>query len=487
MLENKDIFTKKFHIDLNKSIRQGIFPGNLKLADVTPVYKKGDRFDKSNYRPISTLPAASKIFERLLLKQINNFMDPILSVYQCGFRKNMSAQNCLLYMVEKWKRCLDNKGSCGVLLTDLSKAFDCLKHDLLIAKLNAYGFDHKALKLIYSYLTKRFQRVKVNSSYSSWFEILFGVPQGSILGPNLFNIDLIDLFLFCIESFMANYADDNSPFVCDDDYLSVNAKLTKDSEILLDWFANNWFRANPDKFHFVSSAFNAENVLTIQNYKITSTKCEKLLGVKIDFELSFDDHVSSLCKKASNKLHALARISYLMSIEQRSKIMKAFIYSQFGYCPLVWMFHSRKLNNRINNIHERALRIVYGDHSSTFQTLLQKDKSVTIHTRNIQTLGIELYKIFNNLAPQIMHEILPLRTNLRYPTRAVFESRNIHTVSYGIRSLAHLGPKIWDIIPQSIKDCTSLQDFKSKIKKWTPNECPCKLCIPYIKDLGFLK
>ena len=137
----------------------------------------------------------------------------------------MSAQNALLFMLEKWKCCLDNKGSTGVLLTDLSKAFDCLRHDLLIAKLSAYGFDHNSIKLLHSYLTDRLQRVRVNSNYSSWFEILFGVPQGSILGPLIFNIYLCDYFIFCIDSNISNYADDNSPFSCDKDIKSVMAHL----------------------------------------------------------------------------------------------------------------------------------------------------------------------------------------------------------------------------------------------------------------------
>ena len=124
----------------------------------------------------------------------------------------MSVQNCLLFMLEKSKKCLDEKGSAGILLTDLPKAFYCLIHDLFIANLNAYGFDYNSIKLLYNYLTGRFQRVRINSNYSSWSKILFGVPQGSILGPLLFNIYLSDLFLFCENSNIVNYADDNSPF-----------------------------------------------------------------------------------------------------------------------------------------------------------------------------------------------------------------------------------------------------------------------------------
>ena len=159
-------------------------------------------------------------------------MDPKLSIYQCGLRKN-SAQNCILFLLAKWRKCV---GSSRVLLTDLSKAFDCLVHDLLIAKLNAYGFDYSSLKLIYNYLTDRLQRVKVNSSYSSCSKIIYGVPQESILGPLLFNIYLNELFMsynanISNISNIANYADTSS-FSCSKDIDSVITQLEGDSKIL---------------------------------------------------------------------------------------------------------------------------------------------------------------------------------------------------------------------------------------------------------------
>ena len=141
------------------------------------------------------MPVISKIFEKLISKQITNFMEPLFSKYQCGFRRCFSAQDCLLTMLEKWKSAVDKGKIFGILMTDLSKAFDCLSHKLIIAKLNAYGFSLPALKLMQSYLTERKQRTKINEAYSSWEEILFGVPRGSILGPILFNIFLSDLFL----------------------------------------------------------------------------------------------------------------------------------------------------------------------------------------------------------------------------------------------------------------------------------------------------
>ena len=166
--------------------------------------------------------------------------------------------------------------------------------------------------------------------------------------------------------------------------------------------------------------------------------------------------------------------------------MKSFILSQFGYCPLVWMFHSRKLNNRINCIHERALRIVYKDTKSSFTELLQIDNSFTIHERNIQTLGIELYKVAYGLSPKIMNLVLPLNASSNYPRQNVFASRNVKTVSYGTETISHLGPIVWSMMPENIKNY-SLSKFTKKIRRWKPDKCPCRLCKLYIKDIGFIK
>ena len=166
--------------------------------------------------------------------------------------------------------------------------------------------------------------------------------------------------------------------------------------------------------------------------------------------------------------------------------MNTFITSHFGYCPLVWMFCSRMLNKRINKIHKRALRLVYKDYQSSFQELLTKNQSFTIHEQNIQTLAIELYKVVNNISPEIMKFIFPLKNELRYSNENIFNTTNIRTVSWGTESLRHIGPKIWKIIPDNIKKLETLNLFKKEIRKWKPINCPCRLCKIFVSGVGFL-
>ena len=155
-----DYFAEYFYENINQCISKSIFPSDLKLADVTPVYKKKWKNSKDNYRPVSILSNISKIYKRCIYDQIQLFFISLLSKYQCRFHRGYNAQHCLITLIEKWKKSVDNGGAFGALLTDLSKAFDCLPHELLIAKLDAYGFDKSSLKLLHSYLSNRKKETK---------------------------------------------------------------------------------------------------------------------------------------------------------------------------------------------------------------------------------------------------------------------------------------------------------------------------------------
>ena len=175
--------------------------------------KKGNRSDKDTYRPDSILPNLSKIFESCLCKQIFTFFEDILSKYQYGFRKEHKAQRCLLTLTEKCKQSVDHGKAFGALLTYLSKAFDCLPHSLFIAKLKAYGFGNNSLNLVNDYLSHHFKNTKIGKEHSSWKEIILCVPQGFILGTLFFNIHLCDVFFIIGKFDIANFADDNTPYV----------------------------------------------------------------------------------------------------------------------------------------------------------------------------------------------------------------------------------------------------------------------------------
>ena len=187
----------------------------------------------------------------------------------------------------------DRNGTCAALLTDLSKAFDWLPHDLLIAKLHAYGCDLPSLKLLNCYLRNRCQRVKINNFYSSWAEILFGVPQGSILGPILFNIFLSDLFLFIKNKGLVSYADDTTPYETEVNSAYIIRNLEVLGNTLLNWFKDYSMKANPGKYHLFLSGNNSSKI-TNGNETVSSSKCEKLLGIKIDSHLNFKEHIESL-------------------------------------------------------------------------------------------------------------------------------------------------------------------------------------------------
>ena len=420
------------------------------------------------------------------------YVEKFLSPYLFGYRRGHSTQQCLLVMTEMWKKALDEKQVAGAILTDLSKAFDCLSHDLLIAKLEAYGFEKSALKFIYNYLKDRKQRTKVNGSYSSWKELICGVPQGSILGPLLFNIFINDIFYFLEKANIANYADDNSTYTVEKNVLDLLKKLESETSAVLNWFKINEMKSNSDKCHLMvanakNRTYTSRSFIYLDNEFLENEDSVTLLGMKIDKDLNFNDHVTNLVKKGNQKLHALMRISKFLSEDKLKLIMRTFIESQFNYCPLVWMCHSRVLNNKINRLHERALRVVYKNSDMTFQELLKRDDSFTIHDRNLQKLALEMYKVKHNLSPLPMQELFQqVKNSQNLRNNKDFEVPKVRTVNNGIETIRYRGPITWDLVPDNIKQSNSLSEFKGKIKHWKPEGCTCRFCKIYITNLGFL-
>ena len=249
----------------------------------------------------------------------------------------------------------------------------------------------------------------------------------------------------------------------------------------------NFHKGNADKCHLITSSKTPVGI-EVANMTIMSEEKIKLLGIHIDNRLNFDYHISQLCKKAGKKLHALTRVFKYMDISQRKLIANAFMMSQFSYRPLIWMFHSRAMEHRINRIHERTLRLIYpNQHQLTFKELLEKNKTVSIHQRNLQTLENEIYKAKNKISPEVVNSLLEF-TNKNYNLRnaSILKRNRYFTVHHGSENLVSLALKIWKLVPDSIREMKTLSIFKNKIKDWTTDKCPCRLCKNYIGQVGFI-
>ena len=333
------------------------------------MFKKEDELNKENYRLVNILSHASKIFERIVLNQINVFFESRFSSLLAGFRKNHNTQNAFLNMIEKWKHAPDKGRKAATIFMDLSRAFDILNHNLLFAKPNAYGFSFYAIKFIQSYLSERFQMVNINSNFSEWCKILLGVPQGSILGPLLFNI-LFNIFYFIQDVYICNVTDDNSLYSIEDNFKEVKTMLKKNFELLQGWFHENRMVLNPGKCHYLIINKHITNESIGLGEKTLHAEAEQqLLGIIIDKDLNFQSHTRSIINQ---KLSGLIGVAPLMTDFNKKVIFNSFIKGQFNYCPLLWMFSTRAVNHKINRLHERGLRALLNDETSTFNDMLSK-------------------------------------------------------------------------------------------------------------------
>ena len=229
-----------------------VFQKMLKLLLLNQHIKKKADLIKTNYRPVSILNSFSRIYKCFINDKLLNHVDDTLSDFVSTYRSKYSSSHMILRLIEEWKEKLDKGFFPGVVLTDLSKAFDCIPHNLLIAKVNAFAFDRNSLMFFYSYLKRRIQCVKVNNIQNTFQTLLSGGPQRSILGPLLFKIFINDFIGFTKKSSLYNFADDNTMTAFEKDIMLLKATLQNEAEIAIQWFKNNFIFVNPGKFQVMA-------------------------------------------------------------------------------------------------------------------------------------------------------------------------------------------------------------------------------------------
>ena len=456
---------------INTSIEHNSFPDTLKKAEIGPVYKKDDRLVKNNYRPVSVLTGISKVFEYLMNDQLLEHFVNIFNALLSAYRKGYSCQSVLLKLIEDAKSKIDLGMLVGLLLQDLSKAFDCLPHGLLIAKLHAYGLSISACKLIASYLCDRKQRVKISSYKSEWEDLLKGVPQGSVLGPLLFNIFINDLFFFMERCNLNNFADDNSLSSWSYSLNEVICNLEHDSNICIEWYKSNGMEAEPSKFQFIVLSPIPLSTIKINVYRnivVESKSVVKALGVNIDCQLNFEFHTQKLCSSASRQLNAFARLAKHLNLEAKRLLFLCFLMSNFEYCPIVWHFCGKGNNDKMENIQKRALKIVFSDFDAEYEDLLQKFGTTTVFQRRINRIVTEVYKIINNISPSYLNSLFEIKKTpygLKDPLR--IEQPRKKKTTFGLRSINYVGSKLWNELPLHIKKSSDVVEFKRALKDWS--------------------
>lgn len=337
---------------INMCIKKGIYPDCLKLTKVIPVFKKGSKDELNNYRPISLIPVISKIIEYLLRKQLYEFFESnkIFIENQYGFRSGRSTVAASINLIESIIDGFEKGEVIGTTFCDLTKAFDCVEHTILIQKLKLYGIGEMSLELIKGYLTNRYQKTFYGGEYSESKEITCGVPQGSLLGPLLFLIYVNDISVATSDSELILFADDTTILNKNKNQTDLETSVERGITELADWYAANHLSLNLTK--------TEKMFFSLRNDQIQNPQSVRFLGVTFDNQLKFDAHVDSVSKKISKNIYLLKNLKY--NTEQRVCMIAyhALIQSLCTYCLLIWG-HSTHAS-RIFALQRKAIRVLAG-------------------------------------------------------------------------------------------------------------------------------
>ena len=464
----------------NQSTDQGIFPSNLKIASVCPIYKgEGTKEDPSNYRPISVLPIIARVSEKVIHNQLYaHVQNVIFSKHQSGFHPNHSTESSALKSTDRWLLNIDQGKYNIVVFIDLRKAFDTMNHKILLNKLEYYGVSDKELNWFKSYLDDRKQFTVVGGIRSKESKVLHGVPQGSCLGPLLFSVYRNDL-PHCLKNCASKLYADNTDISASGSNLKYIEKLiNEDLDNINKWLIANKLSPNAikTKYMIFPTCQKLKNCMEVDlkfnGSSITHTDKKDYLGLTLDEGLKWDKHIDKLCKKLSSAIYSI-KLAKFLPRDSLLTLYHSLVESRLRYCCAVWGNCGDTLKTKLQKLQDRAVQIVSGNYMG-----LEPEKILQeLNLLNVQQLidfhsSIMIWKSKNELAPEYISEMfVPIRSTHHHNTclaKFGFQNtkKNLH---YGTRSFSHYGCQLWNSLPKDVQASRKLNDLKEKLKNHFKN------------------
>ena len=455
----------------NLSFSSGIFPSEMKTAKVIPVFKSGNRSDFSNYRPISLLSQFSKILEKLFNLRLEQFLisNEILSNCQYGFRSCMSTVHAALELIESISTAVDNKKHCAGVFIDLKKAFDTVNHDLLVKKLFFYGIRGTANAWLNNYLTNRNQYVIADDHSSGMRLITCGVPQASVLGPVLFLLYINDICNVSNLLKFVLFADDTNIFCSSTSLHDLQDTINWELDKLFVWFSVNRLSLNLGKTNYMlfrSRPPDNELALKINNVVLPRVAATKFLGIIIDDKLSWKPHIQSVKSKLSSVLSIMYKASKLINTTGMYTLYCSLFHPYLSYCNEIWGNTYTSNVKCLFTLQKKAIRLICNADRLAHTNAMFKYMSILKLSEFVKyKTAIVMFNIF--------HGTLPIQLQMRFTKySSVYSTRQTKSfVMVQVRTnlkamcLSVHGVKLWNTLPDDIKNCTSVNIFKKCIKK----------------------
>lgn len=451
---------------INKSIETGIFPDQLKVASVTPVYKSGDPTCVSNYRPISVLPVVSKIFEKVISVRLVNYLTTfsLINNLQYGFQKGKSTVDAALRFVEEVYRSLDSKLHTLGIFIDFKKAFDTVNHDILLGKLSSYGVRGLPLDWFTSYLSGRKQCVKLGSSVSSFKPITIGIPQGTILGPILFLLYINDLPNISKIMRPVLFADDTTLLVSNKDSDLLFATCNDELHKLNRWTIANRLSINTDKTFYIPFTNRLDlhipnSQVLLNDKQIKPIVCGKFLGLNVDDRLKFSEHIVNTCNKISKSIGIIYKLRQCAPEKTLLTLYYSLVYPYLTYCVTVWGGTSQVHLKPLIVLQKRIVRVIAGasflEHTSPLFHRLKILKFKDVYLYHVSLL---MFDMRHNVSMQSRHE-----HNTRHRDDLVPEFQRLALTQ---RSMSFAGPTIWNSLPLYLREINSKNCFKFGLRSY---------------------